>query len=39
VQHVALNTLQDPGSLMLYSQDGDTYGFTWVDVSGSYWID
>jgi hypothetical protein len=34
-----LNTLQDPGSLMLYSQDGDTYGFTWVDISGSYWID
>ncbi|MEU4165574.1 hypothetical protein AB0F46_01650 [Streptomyces sp. NPDC026665] len=34
-----LNTLQDPGSLMLYSQDGDPYGFTWVDISGSYWKD
>jgi hypothetical protein len=34
-----LNTQQAPGSLMLYSQDGESYGFTWVDISGSYWID
>lgn len=33
------NTLQSPGSLMLYSQDGESYGFTWVDISGSYWKD
>jgi hypothetical protein len=34
-----LNTQQTPGSLMLYSQDAEAYGFTWVDISGSYWID